>query len=172
VREALRDLATEGLVTQSPHRGAVVTALNVTDAIEINEIRLKLEPDAIADAAGVFTPAALQRVEDLYTMLSTASAGEWIALNREFHMYLIAQTPSSRVRSILTSLAGFAALYVGVAISHRHGAEPQQEHRAILDAITRNDAPAVRSAVAQHLQHSLTSLREAADDPAVIARVD
>jgi DNA-binding GntR family transcriptional regulator len=46
VRKALRDLATEGLVTLLAHKGAAVTSLDLADAKEIHAIRLKSEPDA------------------------------------------------------------------------------------------------------------------------------
>jgi DNA-binding GntR family transcriptional regulator len=164
VREALRDLSTEGLVTQSPHRGAVVTALDVADAIEINEIRLKLEPDAVADAVPLYQDADIAALEELYTRLDNAQAGQWVALNREFHVHLIGATPSRRLRSVLTTLAGFAALYVGVAMTHRHGPEPQQEHRAILDAVIRRDPDAARKHVHNHIESALLSLHDVVDD--------
>lgn len=170
VREALRDLTSEGLVTQSPHKGAVVTMLDVADAIEINEIRLKLEPEAVAEAALVMSDTDFARCEELYDRLQNATAGEWVALNREFHMELFAATPSRRLRSVLQSLAGFAALYVGMAVAHRQGEAPQSEHRSILDAMKRKDIDAVIQGVRRHIQHSLDSLHNAAEDEAVTGR--
>jgi DNA-binding GntR family transcriptional regulator len=164
VREALRDLSTEGLVTQEAHRGAIVTALDVADAIEINEIRLKLEPDAVADAVPVMTDADLAVAEEIFDRLENAQAGQWVALNREFHVHLISATPSKRVRSVLTQLAGFAALYVGVAMTHRHGPEPQLEHRQILDAFHKRDPEAARVAIQHHIESALASLHDVVDD--------
>jgi DNA-binding GntR family transcriptional regulator len=161
VREALRDLATEGLVTQLPHKGTVVSAVGIDDAIEINQIRLKLEPDAIAAATRTITPNGLRAVEELFDRLTQASDGEWVALNREFHLALIAATPSDRVRGILTNLASLAALQVGAAISHRRGTGPEQEHRAILDALQQGDASKAHDEVERHLRHSLVSLEDA-----------
>jgi DNA-binding GntR family transcriptional regulator len=167
VREALRDLTSEGLVTQSPHRGAVVTQLDVADAIEINEIRLKLEPEAVARAALEMTDDDFARCEEIFVRLGKATAGEWVALNREFHMQLFRATPSRRLRSVLDSLAGFAALYVGMAVAHRQGEAPQTEHRGILDAMKRLDTEAVIDQVSRHIQHSLDSLHRAAEDEAL-----
>jgi DNA-binding GntR family transcriptional regulator len=164
VREALRDLSTEGLVTQEAHRGAVVAALDVADAVEINEIRLKLEPDAVAESVLAMSEADIERAEEIFSRLQNSTAGEWVALNREFHVHLISATPSRRLRSVLTTLAGFAALYVGVAMTHRHGPAPQLEHREILDAFHRRDPEAARDAVRRHIESSLTSLRDAVDE--------
>lgn len=158
VREALRDLATEGLVQLSPHRGATVTRLDVSDARDIYHIRLKLEPDATAQAVANVTDDVLERAEELYQRLSEASAGEWVALNREFHILLLSCTPSPRLRSILASLLEAVALYVGVAVAHRRGPTPQAEHRQILDAYQRRDPEAAAAAVTGHIQSSLASL--------------
>lgn len=164
IREALRDLAAEGLVTLSPHKGAVVTVLDVEDALEINRIRLKLEPEATAAAVEHVTDEILERAEVLYDRLSEASAGEWVALNREFHILLLSSTPSRRLRGILTSLLEAAALYVGVAVAHRRGPEPQLEHRQILEAFAKRDAAAAAAAVATHIESSIKSLEGSVED--------
>ncbi len=161
IREALRDLATEGLVTQSPHRGAIVTVVDVADALEINEIRLKLEPAAAAEAVLVISDADLEIAEQLHARLLNATDEEFVALNREFHAHLLASTPSKRLRGILTSLLEVAALYVGVALSHRQGPAPQHEHREILDAYKSRNPEAAAEAVASHIRSSLRSLKEA-----------
>jgi DNA-binding GntR family transcriptional regulator len=158
VREALRDLATEGLVTLSPHRGAIVTKLDVSDAQEIHRIRLKLEPDATAMAVEAITDDVLAEAELLFQRMSEASAGEWVALNRQFHILLLSTTPSPRLRGILSSLLEAAALYVGVAMSHRRGPDPQLEHRQILDAYHRRDPEGAAAAAATHIGSSLASL--------------
>lgn len=158
VREALRDLATEGLVTLSPHRGATVTMLDLADAQEIHRIRLKLEPDATRMAVEHVTEDVLIQAEALYQELEEASAGQWVACNREFHILLLSTTPSPRLRGILNSLLEAAALYVPLAITHRRGPAPQLEHRKILDAYRQRDADAAEKAVAAHIRSSLKSL--------------
>jgi DNA-binding GntR family transcriptional regulator len=158
IREALRDLATEGLVSLSPHRGATVTVLDMADAQEIHRIRLALEPEACAVACELISDEMLERAEEIFDSLSEASAGEWVALNRDFHIHLVSANPSARLRHILSSLLEAAALYVGVAMTHRRGPSPQEEHREILDAFHRRDPAAVATAVADHIRSSITSL--------------
>ncbi len=158
VREALRDLATEGLVTLLPHKGAAVTTLDLEDAKEIHTIRLKLEPDATRLAVDHVTLDVLNRAEELYTALSETADHRWVVCNRDFHKLLISPAPAPRLVGILSSLLEAAALYVPLAISHRVGPDPQLEHRAILDAYLRRDAEAAAEAVAAHIRSSIHSL--------------
>src|SRR5262245_14143109 len=158
VREALRDLATEGLVTLLPHKGAAVTTLDLEDAKEIHAIRLKLEPDATRLAVDNVTLDVLNRAEELYSALSETADHRWVVCNRDFHKLLISPAPAPRLVGILTSLLEAAALDVPLAITHRVGPDPQLEHRAILDAYLRRDAEAAAQAVEAHIRSSIHSL--------------
>lgn len=158
VREALRDLATEGLVTLLPHKGAAVTSLNLADAKEIHNIRLKLEPDATRLAVDHVTLDVLNGAEELYSDMSETTNHRWVVCNRDFHKLLLSPAPAPRLVSILSSLLEAAALYVPLAITHRVGPDPQVEHRAILDAYLRRDPEAAAEAVAAHIESSIHSL--------------
>jgi DNA-binding GntR family transcriptional regulator len=166
VREALRDLATEGLVTLLPHKGAAVTQLDLTDAKEIHNIRLKLEPDATRMAVDNVTLDVLNRAEDLYSDMSQTADHRWVVCNRDFHKLLLSPAPAPRLVGILSSLLEAAALYVPLAISHRVGPDPQVEHRAILDAYLRRDPEAAAAAVAEHITSSINSLEFDANEAA------
>jgi DNA-binding GntR family transcriptional regulator len=158
VREALRDLATEGLVTLLPHKGAAVTTLDLADAKEIHHIRLKLEPDATRMAVDHVTLDVLNRAEQLYSELSETPDHRWVVCNRDFHKLLLSPAPAPRLVSILSSLLEAAALYVPLAVAHRVGPDPQLEHRAILDAYLRRDPEAAAAAVSAHIMSSIHSL--------------
>lgn len=159
VREALRDLATEGLITFSPHRGATVTQLDLDDALEIYRIRLQLEPDAVERAVPAATPALLDEAERLIDEMAVSDGARWIELNLEFHTLLLSPANSPRLFGILRSLQEAATLYVGVAIAHRGSMPtPEDEHRKILGAYRRGDATAAAAAVAEHIHSSIRSL--------------
>lgn len=164
VREALRDLSTEGLVTLSPHRGATVTVLDLEDAKEIHRIRLKLEPDATRMAVEHLVPTQLDDAEVLYSQMSSTDDGQFAACNREFHTVLLSSAPSRRLRAILNSLLEAAALYVPLAVAHRVGPDPQLEHRRILDAYRSGNAEAAAEAVTAHIHSSISSLEWTAPD--------
>jgi DNA-binding GntR family transcriptional regulator len=161
VREALRNLATEGLVTMSTHRGATVTQLDLEDAKEIYRIRLQLEPSAVAMAVLEADSELLDRAEKLIDRMADAIGPEWIALNQEFHGLLVSPAKSPRLIGILRSLQEATTLYVGVAFSHRRAPAPEAEHRVILDAYRRRDSSAASAAVANHILSSLKSLEPA-----------
>ncbi len=161
VREALRDLSTEGLVTLVAHRGAVVTSLDLQDALELHAIRLVLEPDAVATAVENGTDDVARQAEEMHVAMASASAEAWVVLNRDFHSLLLSTLPSRRLRSLLQSLLEAAALYVGVSINHRHGA-PNVEHRQLLDAYRTRDADKARAIMTDHITGSINSLEEIA----------
>lgn len=157
VREALRDLATEGLVTLVPHRGAVVTALDLEDALEIHRIRLALEPDALAAAVSMGTDDVLRQAHGMHQEMADAPAAQWVILNRDFHVLLLTTTPSRRLRSLLRSLLEAAVLYVGVSMPHRHGA-PHREHEDMLRAYEERDGDRARQLMHEHIASSIISL--------------
>ena len=68
VREALRQLAGEGLVTFSPHRGAVVSKISYEEAREITEIRISLESLALRLAVPNITEEDLEQVEEVFRL--------------------------------------------------------------------------------------------------------
>jgi DNA-binding GntR family transcriptional regulator len=158
VREALRNLATEGLVIMSTHRGATVTRLDIEDAKEIYRIRLQLEPGAIAMAVLEADNDLFDRAEELIDRMAEATGPQWIGLNQEFHQLLVSPANSPRLVGILRSLQEAATLYVGVALSPRRAPAPETEHRAILEAYRRRDTSAASAAVANHILSSLKSL--------------
>src|SRR5947207_973202 len=84
VREALQDLAREGLVSLDPHRGAVVRALEVAEVREIYELRMVLEPILLRRAAARLDAAAVDRAQELQEQMAVeADVSRWAELNRE-----------------------------------------------------------------------------------------
>src|SRR3954469_17050465 len=77
VREALRQLEAEGLVTFSPHRGAVVSSLSLAEIEELFELRAQIECDLIRRAIPNMTKDQLDRATDVLDEFQDAlSAGE------------------------------------------------------------------------------------------------
>ena len=87
VREALRDLATEGLITLDRHRGGVVRELNWQEMEEIRLIRHQLEPLAVRLVVEHITDAELEEAERLRErMAKERDLGDWVELNTQFHL--------------------------------------------------------------------------------------
>jgi DNA-binding GntR family transcriptional regulator len=161
VREALRDLATEGLVQFDPHRGAIVTELTTQELLDIYDIRLVLEPLAMRQAVPRVTDdliAVLHRTHQ--KMLEEPHSGEWVDRNRVFHMAVYETAASARLASIIRNLQDASMMYVSASLLHHPSLRQQanQEHAAILDALERRDADAAVATITEHLETSRNAI--------------
>ena len=92
IREALRQLEAEGLVTFSPHRGAIVSSLSLEEIEEVFELRATLEPDLIRRALPRLTTYQLDQADEILDRyaeaLRSGNVAQWGELNWEFHSSL------------------------------------------------------------------------------------
>jgi DNA-binding GntR family transcriptional regulator len=154
VREALRDLATEGLITLDRHRGGVVRGLNWDDMEEIRKIRRRLEPLAVPMAIAGITDEQLDRAEDLCrSMRDEDDLANWVDLNRRFHFLFHDATGSPRLAAILKGLEEAAAVYVAQAQrSHPEIRRRANEaHLRLVEAGRRRDVEAALAAMDGHV---------------------
>jgi DNA-binding GntR family transcriptional regulator len=153
VREALRDLATEGLITFDRHRGGTVRALNWAEMEEIRLIREQLDPLAVELAVRRITDATLSQAEDLCGQMAKEIALEdWVDLNRRFHVLFHESTGVPRLAAILKSMEESAAVYVAQAQRARPEirARANAAHRAYVDACRAREVELARVAMAGH----------------------
>jgi DNA-binding GntR family transcriptional regulator len=164
LREALRSLAGEGLVTYRPRRGYVVTELAIDDLEEVYELRRLLETEALrrgverageADVAALRTAAARCR--------RAAAAGDVAAqleANRQFHGLLHALAgsgPLTRLIDLLwDSTEAYRALYYALP---GEAAESDRAHEAIVAAVSARDVEGTIALQDAHRQRALTQLR-------------
>lgn len=164
VREALRDLATEGLVLFDAHRGAVVRPLDIGEVREIYELRMTLEPLMVGRVVNRITDEQLARAESLATRMSTETdMTVWVNLNRDFHAVFSEVDSQSRLAQILAGLRDSAAGYVAVSLDARplQVAEANDEHHLMLDTYRRRDRAAAVELTVQHLRSTLAVIEEA-----------
>jgi DNA-binding GntR family transcriptional regulator len=164
VREALRDLAAEGLVVFRAHIGAVVRELDFEELAELYDIRKALEPLAIQRAAARITPDDLAAATALAKAMEQESdPAAWATLNRTFHGMLEEVSQASFIQSVLKGVQDIAAIYV----AHSLIREPERisagnrEHRALLAALSRGDSDAASSILVDHLDATLQSVLRA-----------
>ena len=157
VREALRDLASEGLVRFDPHIGAVVQGLSSLEFEEIYEARMLLEPMAMRRAVGTMSAELLDRLEQIHhQMLNETNPTRWVQLNRNFHMSIYETAVSPRIAAIIRSLQDASVMYVGVALGQPGLlTEANGGHSAILGAVRAGDQDAAVEATLNHLQSSM-----------------
>ncbi|SNT13083.1 DNA-binding transcriptional regulator, GntR family [Asanoa hainanensis] len=165
VREALRDLASEGLIRLDAHRGAVVRETSLAEVREIYLIRRLLEPEAVKVAVQELTPDLLARLERLQAELDAArEPGRWVALNREFHRVLNSAAGLHRLAEILNHLDDNAAVYVNMALRAAdadHLDSGNEHHQRLLEACRDGDGERAAKLVVEHLQQTLSTVERA-----------
>ena len=140
VREALRALAGEGLVTYRPRRGYAVTELDLAELEEVYRLRRLLETDALQRGVAAVTPADLEALEeDADACCAAAAAGDvagQLAANRRFHDRLHGLAGSRTVTRLIgllwDSTEAYRALYY---VLPGEAAEADRAHRAIIAAL-------------------------------------
>ena len=161
VREALRDLATEGLVEFDRYRGAVVHTPSLEEGREIYEIRLLLEPVAARKAVQRISDEDLRAASALLSRMDDEDdIGRFADLNRSFHAVLLTPGVSARLEPILRVLRDAAAIHVSASIKVRPSQmrDSNAIHHRLLDAYRRRDAEAAAELTSRHLSSTVEAL--------------
>ena len=164
VREALRDLATEGLVVLDPHRGALVRALDVDEVRELYELRMTLEPMMVRRVMGTLTADLLDHAAGLRRrMEEPCDASTWAELNRDFHAVFSEPDDSTRLARILAGLRDSAAPYVALTLVSRPEQVPEAnaEHTEMLELYRVGDVDRAVELTLTHLRSTLRAIEEA-----------
>jgi DNA-binding GntR family transcriptional regulator len=155
VREALRQLEGEGLVTVNPHRGAVVSTLSSDELQEICEIRGALETMALRLAIPHLDEETLAHAEAILveTDRETDVLEHWSKNNWRFHstLYLPAHRPRllAMIKNLHDTIDRYLRLHVSIL---NYKAKGQEEHWQLLDACRRRDTAAAVALLEQHIQ--------------------
>ncbi len=160
VREALRQLESEGLVKSAPHRGAVVASLSQEELRDLYDIRIALESLATRLAIPLAGAGDLAKLETLYSRMSSESdPSRWLDLNFEFHRVLYAPCDRPHLTSLIDTLRRNTERYLRVAAKNAGRLRAGQvEHRRILQSYRERDASAATMLLQEHLQNTLKSL--------------
>lgn len=130
VREAMRDLASEGLITLDSHRIGTVRQLDWAEMVEIVDMRRALEPVAVQRAMEHMIEETLQTARLIAEELSTFDdVGAWVEKNNQFHNLFHEATQTERLSVILKSLEEAA----GVFVAQAQRLHPQIRQRAVAD---------------------------------------
>ena len=170
LREALKVLATEGLVTMKVRRGAYVTEVSEQDLTDVYHLLSLLESDAAGVVASTATDAQMTELGKLHEALEAAvpDAGKsaknkqvidterFFSINEQFHMRLLAIANNKWRDQMVADLRKVMKL-------NRHNsllkagriAESLDEHRAIMSALYARDAAATVAAMKAHFKNGL-----------------
>jgi DNA-binding GntR family transcriptional regulator len=166
VREAIRQLAAEGLVRFVRYKGAVVHKPSLAEIQELYELRLLLEPVAIRKAAERMSHAEIERARQCFLQaLATTDLGDWIVCNRQFHGCLIEGAHSSRLSAIVGSLKDIALTQAWVSITSPNErmamvASGNAEHAMILEAVEARDSARAAQVVTGHLEAAAKMVKQ------------
>lgn len=156
VREALRQLELEGLVSLAPNKGATVVGVSEKDIDDIYAVRVRIEGLAArlcAENATEEELSALERLVDLqeFYLLKGKTDQLW-QLDGEFHNTIF---ESSRNRPLKSMLSSFHS-YISRARSHsmrsaERAAQSVREHRGILEAVAAHDGDKAEQLMTAHI---------------------
>jgi len=158
VREAMLDLAKEGLVDTVPNKGFRVTAVSEKQLDEYKHIRALIEIPTTAELAGTADPAALEALRPVAReIVDAAVAGDLIAYveaDIRFHLGLLALSGNEHLVEVVGDLRKRSRLYGLNALVEAGRLEASaEEHLEILDALVARDEDAVRAVMTRHLGH-------------------
>ena len=153
VREALRQLESEGWAKVEVNKGATVALLSAQEAREIYEIRSALESLAIGLAIPLHDACSLRTAESLCKAAARElDPSRYVARNEAFHLSLYAPAARPQLAEMIETLHRRGERYLRLKFGlPLHKGESDAEHVALLDAVRRRDVAAAQSLVASHL---------------------
>jgi len=158
LREALKVLAVEGLVTMKVRRGAYVTEMSRDDVVQVYHLLALVESDAaaqVAEHAGDEQRAELARLHDRLEKL-VRQRDAFFAANEQFHMALLDMAGNRWAAQMVADLRKVMKLNRHHSL-FKHGrlADSLAEHRALMQAIAARDAQAARRLMRAHFDSGL-----------------
>ena len=163
VREALKELSGQGLVTFLPRRGVLVNRYYERDVEEVFEVRAAIELAVVEKVAGAVPPADLGPVEAALRLQREAVVeGRKLAFleaDRLFHAAFGELADNARLLAILENVRDLVQVMGMEALAHENRPEEVlEEHVEVIDAIRAGDPALARTAMARHLERSKESV--------------
>ena len=156
VREAIRKLEKEGLVTIEPRKGAYASNISIKDMVDVLEVRQGLEGMAAAIASGKITEHQkadlLNVVEKYKAAVDSANLEEIIKYDEEFHSMIISISGNKTLMQVFSTVQELALRfrYIYYDDFNRYESMPK-EHQLIEEAIMSGDAEKARVAAGDHV---------------------
>jgi DNA-binding GntR family transcriptional regulator len=161
IRDGLRALEYEGLVTSEPHRGFTVTGLDISDIEEIYELRIVLEGHAVRMAVPLLTEADREQFEATFqAMEASDDPDELLALREKLYLDLYAVSGRRR----LVSLLGRLRQDVARSLRWRLVQHSPSHHREFHDAVMAGDGEHAAELLALHYRKVAAFLRRTLRD--------
>lgn len=166
VREALRQLEAQGLVTLGRSRSAVVTSLDPADLRSIYRMRRWIEPELAALSSADHSAVDLARMEDQLTKTFSGPMSEdlWDH-HREFHRLLVTPAAGDWELRVLNLLWDASERFTRLAFDPVDASKiklqhDNERHQALLDATRSRDPEAIRNELCRHLEENEKTARQ------------
>src|SRR5690349_8347090 len=163
VREAIKRLALENLVTVFPRRGTFASEINITDLAHISDVRQQLEGHAAYRAAERLTTAGRTELDALLARIEApgdASREQLMALDADIHRFVHRASANPYLEETLGRYFNLS-LRIWYLVLDRlpHLTERVREHRALLEAVRGGESDRARTIAAEHVGRFATEIR-------------
>lgn len=164
LREAIRRLSSEGLIIMDTHRDSRVADMSASEARELLEVRLSLEPSATELAAYRRTEAdlaAMRAAAEKLLPVTRVWGEDAITAHREFHKAVYTACHNATLIKLLDDLWDKSDRYRRIGLELPSGDEPRtidlNQHHQILELVTAGDGPGAAELARTHIANSLTA---------------
>lgn len=163
VREALRELTSEGLVTVVPQRGAMVSAPTISEAADLYEVRAALESIIVTRFVERATPSQVMRLDAAVEHFAevAAAGGEIrniLAAKDEFYTVLVEGAASSSLKQLIEGIQARVRILRATSLSTSGRSEQAvAELRGVVRAIKERDASRAAALCAAHVRTAATT---------------
>ncbi|MFW2366498.1 MAG: GntR family transcriptional regulator [Desulforhopalus sp.] len=158
VREAIQQLAAEGLVSILPRKGTFVSNISFWDFEKLLETRLMLETHVVRELANSITPEQVAKLRSLFdeapSLLKDRNLEELLKIDRKFHQELVAMLDNPYLDSIAEHIYDLVTRTWYLSFRKRSKddlALTLQDHLEILDKLEQGRADAAEEAVRAHV---------------------
>jgi len=164
VREALRQLETEGLVKLQQNRGAIVASLSLDEVLEMLDIRIALECRALRLAVPNMVESDFEQARGILRSYDAEpDPASWGDMNWRFHETIYIPCNRPKLLSMIESNYGHVGRFTRVQVSLAAGKErPQSEHWQILKLCEAGASEKAAQLLEAHILHTQKSLKAAA----------
>ena len=164
VREALRQLELEGLVTIVPNKGTYVNGISAEDVRDIYMIRIRLEGLAARLAAKRVSQEQIDEMEEMLLLSEfyrkKGMTEQLAQLDGKFHVILYEACGSRMLKHLLTDFHRYVEMARKRSIRTENRAEKSiGEHMKILEAMKQRDEDQAEKLMEEHIMHVVQHLR-------------
>ena len=172
IREAIGRLASEGLVTVRPRRGAVVSSLSTEEFLELYQVREALELMAVKLAVPRLGPEDITALQSLIDEMSTRAernqVAEFFEANTAFHARLVDASGNGKLADLYRQLLDQLGRYRRSSLRLRGNLQRSiAEHAAILRAAKRGDTERAARLMSEHIRVPQRGLQRLGDEQLV-----